>query len=57
MIRLICFDIDDTLMDFHKGERIAFFQSMEEHGETCSNEEYLEYEKLNSALCKALERG
>ncbi|MGN1344279.1 MAG: YjjG family noncanonical pyrimidine nucleotidase [Traorella sp.] len=57
MIRLICFDIDDTLMDFHKGERIAFFESMKEHHISCNEEEYHEYELINEALWKALERN
>lgn len=57
MIQLICFDIDDTLMDFHKGEKIAFMSSMKEFGILSSEEDYLLYENINRLLWEALERG
>lgn len=57
MIRLICFDIDDTLLDFHAGERIAFMESMKEMGLTCSEDDYALYETINESYWKALERG
>ena len=57
MIRLICFDIDDTLMDFHKGERIAFYETMRELNIKCNEKDYRLYEKINQALWKKLEKG
>lgn len=56
MIRLICFDIDDTLMDFHKGEEIAFMECMKDFNIVCSKEDYLLYQRINLAFWKALER-
>lgn len=57
MIKLICFDIDDTLMDFHKGEEIAFYETMKELHIPCCKDDYLVYEKINQALWKKLEKG
>ena len=57
MIKLICFDIDETLMDFHKGEEIAFFEAMKEVNVECSQQDYFEYKRINSACWKALERN
>lgn len=57
MIRLICFDIDDTLMDFHKGAKIAFMECMKQLKVVCSEENYLLYERINQSLWKALECG
>ena len=57
MIKLVCFDIDDTLMDFHKGEKIAFFEAMKRVNVECSEQDYLDYKKFNISLWKALERN
>lgn len=55
MIRLICFDVDDTLMDFHKGEKIAFFEVMERACIKCDESVYACYSDINEKLWKALE--
>ncbi|WP_294562439.1 YjjG family noncanonical pyrimidine nucleotidase [uncultured Traorella sp.] len=57
MIQLICFDLDDTLMDFHKGEEIAFYETMKEENIEASMDDYLLYKKINGALWKKLEKG
>lgn len=57
MIKLVCFDIDDTLMDFHKGEEIAFFETMKHVNVECSEQDYLDYKRINAGLWKALERN
>ena len=57
MIKLVCFDLDDTLMDFHKGEEIAFYETMKEENVEASHDDYLLYKKINGALWKKLEKG
>ena len=57
MIKLVCFDIDDTLMDFHKGEEIAFFETMKQMNIDCNLEDYLDYKRINAGCWKALERN
>lgn len=57
MIKCICFDVDDTLLDFHAGEIIAFKQAMHQIGFESSNEDYLLYERINSNLWKEYEYG
>lgn len=57
MIKLICFDIDDTLMDFHKGEKVAFYEAMKDLQVEVSEHEYRIYEKINEQLWKKLEMG
>lgn len=50
-------DADDTLFDFGKAERNAFFKTFTVmSGEVCTEERYAAYSRLNSALWKALER-
>lgn len=50
-------DADDTLFDFHKAERNAFFKTFEAlSGQACTEERYACYSRLNSALWEALER-
>ncbi len=50
-------DADDTLFDFGQAERNAFFKTFEAlSGQTCTEELYICYNRLNSALWKALER-
>ena len=57
MIKLVCFDIDDTLMDFHKGEEIAFYETMKQVNVDCDEKDYLNYKRINAGLWKALERN
>lgn len=55
MIKCICFDVDDTLLDFHAGEVIAFQQAMNHIGFNSSEADYLLYEEINSNLWKDFE--
>ena len=57
MIKLVCFDIDDTLMDFHKGEEIAFYETMNQVNVICNEQDYLDYKRINAGLWRALERN
>lgn len=57
MIKLICFDIDDTLMDFHKGEKIAFYETMKLFQIDVSEKAYQIYGKINEKLWKMFEKG
>lgn len=57
MIKLVCFDIDDTLMDFHKGEEIAFKEAMIQLNVDYEENDYIVYKRLNIALWKAFERN
>ena len=53
----ILFDIDGTLLDFHRCEREAVAEAFAAMG-VCANDEMLdEYSKINSSLWKRLERG
>ena len=52
------FDADDTLFDFQKAERSAFWKTFEAlSGQPCTEALYACYNRLNSALWEALERG
>lgn len=57
MIKWICFDVDDTLLDFHAREKIAFFSAMQEMGVRAKEQDYHEYARINDALWKQLEKG
>ncbi len=50
-------DADDTLFDFQKAERCAFFKTFEAlSGQACTQEIYAKYSQLNRSLWEALER-
>lgn len=50
-------DADDTVFDFHKAERQAFFEMAAELGLTCDDSLYARYSEINLAHWKMLERG
>lgn len=52
----LLFDLDETLFDFHKTERIAFDMLMKQYSITNSPELYTHYYHINQSLWKALER-
>lgn len=54
--KAILFDIDDTLMDFQTGNRRAVNRLMDELG-YCHPERYDQYEAINLACWRALEKG
>ena len=50
-------DADDTLFDFQKAERCAFYKTFEAlSGQACTEETYAKYSQLNRSLWEALER-
>ncbi len=56
-MKILLFDLDDTLFDFKKAEAAAFTETMKEHG-LCSDEEHHQlYESINQGMWKALERN
>lgn len=57
MYRYLLIDNDNTLMDFHAGERAALEIALKAHGLPFNEEVYQTYHALNLALWKALERG
>lgn len=57
MIRNILFDLDDTLFDFQKAERIALSKTLSELGIEPEEEVLCRYNVLNQAQWKRLERG
>lgn len=53
----VLFDLDGTLLDFEKAEKTAFFQAMNRHGLTPTDELHREYSAINASLWKRFERG
>ena len=53
---VILFDIDDTLLDFPKSEREAFFKALSLSGVIADEDMMETYQKINYDLWKALER-
>ena len=53
----LLFDIDNTLMDFNAGEKIALFQTMEEFGAPIQDEDYRAYLTINQAQWTKFEQG
>lgn len=57
MIRNILFDLDDTLFDFHKAEKIALAKTLTHLGIDPNEETLALYSKINAAHWKRLELG
>lgn len=55
--RYLLFDIDNTLMDFSAGEKIALFQTMEELNRPISDADHREYLAINRQAWAAFEAG
>ena len=55
--QFLLFDIDNTLMDFNAGEKIALFQTMVEFGAPIQDEEYHAYLAINQAQWAKFEQG
>lgn len=53
----LLFDIDNTLMDFTAGEKVALFQTMEELGIPINEADYQKYLEINAAAWARLETG
>lgn len=57
MIKNVLFDLDDTLLDFHKAERIALIKTLLHFGIEPKEETLARYSELNLAQWKLLEKG
>lgn len=55
--KTILLDIDGTVMDFHAGQRKAFFASAAETGEKADEDVYLTFDEVNKSYWKKFERG
>lgn len=57
MIRNIFLDLDDTIFDFHKGERIAIIKTLENFGVAVDDSVIDRYRAFNRQCWEALEKG
>ena len=57
MIRNVLFDLDDTLFDFHKAEKIALTKTLVHFGIDPTEETLALYSTINAAQWKRLELG
>ena len=57
MIRNVLFDLDDTLFDFHKAEKIALTKTLVHFGIDPTEETLALYSTINAAHWKRLELG
>ncbi|MBR5796398.1 MAG: YjjG family noncanonical pyrimidine nucleotidase [Erysipelotrichaceae bacterium] len=57
MFDMLLFDIDDTLLDFHKAEHLAFKEVCEQYNITYNDEFYKQYGNINAFCWKQLELG
>lgn len=57
MIRNVLFDLDDTLFDFHKAEKIALTKTLVHFGVEPTDETLSLYSAINAAHWKRLELG
>lgn len=55
--KTLIFDLDDTLLDFKKDQKYAFYKAMEAIGITCTEELYNDYNSINSKMWKLLNVG
>ena len=57
MVTHVLLDLDDTLLDFKRGEQIALTQTLRHFEIEPTNEMLFRYHVINAALWQALERG
>lgn len=57
MVEFLFLDLDDTILDFHKAERIAVSKTFREFGIDPTDEVLNRYKAINIAHWKMLERG
>lgn len=57
MIKYLFFDIDDTLFDFKRSEKVALSRTLEAFGIEPSDEMISLYSRINRSQWEALERG
>ena len=57
MIKNIFLDLDDTILDFHKGEREAITDTLSQFSVNVNDDVIARYRSFNRACWEALERG
>ena len=57
MPNIILFDLDDTILDFHKSEKAALTNTMSQLGVTVTEQNISLYSEINDSMWKKLERG
>jgi 2-haloacid dehalogenase len=57
MIKFLLIDLDDTILDFHKAERIGLENTLRHYGVEPTAETVELYKQINAAHWQALERG
>ncbi len=57
MIKFVLLDLDDTILDFHKAERIALTKTLETLGLEPRDEVLTRYSEINAAQWRLLEQG
>ena len=57
MIETVLFDLDDTILDFHRAEHIALSKTLTEMGIDACEKNIALYSEINSAQWKLLELG
>ncbi|PDZ48235.1 noncanonical pyrimidine nucleotidase, YjjG family [Bacillus sp. AFS094611] len=55
--KTLLFDVDDTLLDFQKAEKVALRMLFEERGIPLTKEVEAQYKKINKSLWEAFEEG
>lgn len=53
----LLFDADETLLDFKKAQKQAFFYALEQSGMPCDETLFRDFAEVNMELWRALERG
>jgi FMN phosphatase YigB (HAD superfamily) len=57
MIKTVLFDLDDTLLDFHRSERVALSETLLQFGIEPSDATIKRYSEINRAMWEQLELG
>lgn len=57
MVKIVFLDLDDTILDFQKGERIAIYKAFTKMGLPNDDETIKRYIEINLDCWRALERG
>ena len=57
MIEFLLLDLDDTILDFHKAEKIAITKTLQDFGLTVTEDVLGTYSAINKAHWEMLERG
>ena len=57
MIKTVLFDLDDTLLDFHRSERVALTETLSQCGIEPTDATIKRYSEINRAMWEQLELG